>query len=437
MCNALINVKYVYNKNRERIFEGGSDLIVEKIKFIHCADLHLDSPFVGLQYMPKHIFKRIQESTFIALNKMVDAAISKKVDFVIISGDLFDGEDRSIKAQARLRKQMERLQEEKIEVFIIHGNHDHLGGTWTTIDMPENVHIFSSDFERKEFISVNGVKVHLYGFSYPERHVKERKIDVYKKESGADYHIGILHGHCEGGSILHQPYAPFSIRDLLEKNMDYWALGHIHKQQILHNDPYIVYPGNIQGRNRKEEKEKGCFAVTLSKHETTLQFIETSDIIWETLTISAEGISYLNDLYMKCKDGIETIRQKGKAILFQLGFEHIDKLEEKALEKITNGEFLEILQDGEEQEGSFVWTYQIKLLNERDRAFPNADHPLFKKELDFSLKEFEKNDVFEQAISELFSHVQSSRYLLKLSSDEKTELLNEANIMVSQWLSLR
>ncbi|MBS4171883.1 DNA repair exonuclease [Bacillus sp. FJAT-49736] len=402
---------------------------MENITFIHCADLHLDSPFVGLQYMPKEIFNRIQESTFTAFTKVVDAAISQNVDFVIISGDLYDGEDRSIKAQARLRKQLERLANEKIEVYIVHGNHDHLGGVWTTIEMPDNAHIFSANVEMMEYISKTGVKVHLYGFSYPEKHVRERRIDLYNKIPGADLDIGILHGHCEGGSSIHQTYALFSIRDLLEKDMDYWALGHIHKRQILHQDPYIVYPGNIQGRSLKEQSMKGCYAVTLSKNEASLNFIETSDIIWESITISARGITYFHDLFTKCKEAIEAIRKQNQATLLQVDIQDTEHLEATAHGKITNGELLEILQDGETEEDQFVWTYRLKL-NEYNAGILN-DHQMFKKELGITIKELEQSEVFEEALGELFSHIKSNRYLEKISSEEKKEIVDEAE----QWLT--
>lgn len=236
---------------------------MEEIRFIHTADLHLDSPFLGLSHIPKKVFSRIQESTFIAFERVIDAALERAVDFIVVVGDLFDGEDRSIKAQARLRRQLERLNEAEITAFISYGNHDHLAGNWLTLDMPNNVHIFNDEVETVLFTAENGVKVHLYGFSYPERHVFERKVKTYQKKDGADLHIGLLHGQCDGASTLHQPYAPFSIRELLQKEMNYWALGHIHQTQILHTDPYIVYPGNIQGRHRKEAGKKAVMRSSL------------------------------------------------------------------------------------------------------------------------------------------------------------------------------
>lgn len=407
--------------------------MMKKIRFIHTADLHLDSPFKGLQYLPKSIFKRIQESTFSAFTKIVDSAISMNVDFVLICGDLYDGEDRSIKAQARLRRQMERLQTAGIEAFVLYGNHDHLGGNWTTIEMPPNVHLFSSEVEMKSYISKDGVKVHIYGFSYPERHVKEKRINDYKKIDGADLHIGMLHGHCEGSSTAHQPYAPFSISDLIEKKLDYWALGHIHKQQVLHTEhnPYIVYPGNIQGRHKKESGKKGCLAVELSENETMFEQIETADIIWENLILDATSIKTFSDLYGVCKKEIENLRLPTQGMLLQIEIENIDGLEKNALNKIRNGELLEVLQDGEEYEDSFVWTYRVDYL---DNNSVTEVESAFKQELEVTIAELNRVEVFDEATTDLFGHILSSRYLDTLSEEEKKELIHEAEQMVYELL---
>ncbi|WP_262421881.1 metallophosphoesterase family protein [Bacillus aquiflavi] len=234
---------------------------MKKTTFIHTADLHLDSPMIGLSGLPNHIFKRVRESTFKAFKAVTDEAIRRHVDFIIFAGDLFDGEDRSIRAQAHFRNEMERLGQHGIQAFVIHGNHDHLNGSWHHLSMPGNVHVFTHHVEYKAFQNESGAVVYLYGFSYPERHIYDDMTPYYQKALGADFHIGILHGHNEGGSE-HSRYAPFKVNNLLHKEFHYWALGHIHKRTILHDEPYIVYPGNIQGRNRSELGMKGCYAVT-------------------------------------------------------------------------------------------------------------------------------------------------------------------------------
>jgi DNA repair exonuclease SbcCD nuclease subunit len=130
----------IYNYN---LGENERSEMMKQISFIHAADLHLDSPMVGLSYLPKEIFDVLKESTFTALTTLVQAAIQHQVDFVILAGDLFDEQDRSVRAQIKLRKEMERLKSYGIQVYVVHGNHDHLNGDWVHLAMPDNVHIFS------------------------------------------------------------------------------------------------------------------------------------------------------------------------------------------------------------------------------------------------------------------------------------------------------
>jgi exonuclease SbcD len=407
---------------------------VKQIRFIHAADLHLDSPYAGLRQLPKSIFKRVQESTFRSLEKMVEFAIRARVDFMLISGDLYDGEDRSIKAQARLRKQMERLFEHHIEVYLLHGNHDHLSGTWTTIDMPENVHIFSAETEMKEGRTKEGAKVHLYGFSYPERHVWEKVIDTYPQAEGADFHIGLLHGQLEGGSAEHQPYAPFTIPDLFEKGMDYWALGHIHKRQILHEDPYIVYSGNIQGRNRKESGPKGCYLVAITEETASLQFVETSDIVWESANINIHGINDFSALYLECRELLEKKRLNEQGVLLKIELHDDGSMDEESVQKVKNGELLEVLQDGEEEEDDFVWVYDVEWQRNDLRQNIGQDRS-FQKEISRTQENLLERGPFEDALGELYLQRYASRYLEGITEDEQKQLLNEALELISFYIA--
>lgn len=409
---------------------------MRKITFIHAADLHLDSPFTGTRDLPRSLFQRVQESTFSALDTLITAALEHQVDFVLLCGDLFDGEDRSIKAQARLRRQLERLMEANIKVFLLHGNHDHLSGTWTTIEMPDNVQLFSSKVEKKEYIKKDGTKVHLYGFSYEDRHVMERKIDDYEKIGDAHFHIGMLHGHCEGGSALHQPYAPFSLRDLLGKEMDYWALGHIHKSQILHRDPVVAYAGNTQGRNSKEADEKGCYIVSLSDYgHTDITFIETADIIWKSITISLQDVRSFSQLYLICEQMLDEVRREEQGIFLKIILHHGEQLFPEAVNKYENGELKEALQDGEEEERAFVWTYAIEMKNNHSEIMNDLRMDRFGIELEKSIVDLaEDADVFEEAIASLYTHIYGSRYLDPLTNEEKDALREKAKYLLFQYL---
>ncbi|MDQ0214747.1 DNA repair exonuclease SbcCD nuclease subunit [Oikeobacillus pervagus] len=391
---------------------------MKNIHFIHCADLHLDSPFLGLQHLPKELFKRIQESTFRSFENIVNEAIERKVDFLLISGDLYDGEDRSIKAQARFRKQMERLYEVHIPVYMIHGNHDHLSGQWITIEMPDNVHLFSSQVESKLF-QKGDTTVKLYGFSYEERHIWEKKIQYYQKQEEADFHIGLLHGSMEGGETAHQPYSPFTIHELVSKGFDYWALGHIHQQQVIHKDPFIVYPGNIQGRYRKERGQKGCYEISLSEYGAELNFIETCDIVWEKVKISLTSDQTFHSFFIQCEEIMNQYRKSHQGVLLEIVLENVQ--DQEILKKILSDEMIELLTDGEEHEDSFVWVYQIQIQSQQ--KLENFYHPFF-NEFERQLESLTADD-WEEALS-LYFHPKARRFLSPLTVEEKIHFLEES-----------
>jgi DNA repair protein SbcD/Mre11 len=404
---------------------------MKQVKFLHTADLHLDSPMVGLRHLPKAIFHRLQESTFKALSNMMDEAIKQKVDFIVMAGDLYDGEDRSIRAQAFLRNEMARVAEKGIKVYAIHGNHDHLGAQSVSIDFPDNVHFFNSKVETAVYRKDDGTLVHLYGFSYPERHVLERWIEKYPSGNGADFHIGLLHGHFEGTSD-HGKYAPFRLSDLIDKGYDYWALGHIHKKSFLSEQPYIVYPGNPQGRNRKELGDKGAYIVNLTESGSEVSFIETADVIWDEAVIDAKDAAGFNDIYERCLAAIEGNRRDGKGVLLDIRIERLDSELADVMDKIETGEMLELLQEMEKGEDSFVWIHKLHFSGEvvvdRGNLIKQSD---FYEEL---FKTIDQYDHLNEPLSPLFQHSQARRHLTVLSESEREQLVREAEHLLLQQL---
>lgn len=402
---------------------------MKEIRFIHAADLHLDSPMVGLKHFPDRMFKRLQESTFQALEKIITRAIAENVDFVIFAGDIFDIQDRSIRAQSRFRKEMEKLQKKGIPSFVVHGNHDHLSGTWAHLNLPSNVEVFGPEVEMKPFYSNSGTVVHLYGFSYLERHVHDRKIEEYEKVPNADFHIGILHGNLEG-SMEHGNYAPFQLKDLYNKEFDYWALGHIHKRSILSEEPPIVYPGNIQGRNKKELGIKGCYLVEMSESGSQLTFVETSDVIWETIEIDATSLATFDDLYRACVQSLDHHREVGKGKLVYLVVNNLTL--NSSLSNHTMNELIEALQEMEAEEESFVWPYDISLVEvitwNRSELSANTDfyHELF--QVVDSIKDV------EDIVHPLYKHSLGRKYLSELTEDDVSSLKKEAEMILLQQL---
>lgn len=404
---------------------------MKQVKFLHTADLHLDSPMVGLRHLPKSIFHRLQESTFKTLKNITNAAIKHEVDFVVIAGDLYDGEDRSIRAQAVLRNEMNRLAENGIKVYAIHGNHDHLGGNSIQLEFPENVYFFKDQLEIAAFRKNDGTLVHLYGFSYPKRHVTERWIDKYERSDGADFHIGLLHGHFEGASD-HGKYAPFRLSELLDKGYDYWALGHIHKRTLLSQQPHVVYPGNPQGRHRKELGDKGAYIVTLTETSSDIMFFETADVIWEDMVIDGKNASSFNEVYESCLAAIDEKRREGKGLLLDIHIDQLNSSLTEVKEKIDNGELLELLQDAEKAEESFVWVHRLAYTE--NIAFDRAS---LIKQSDFYEELFDTIKTYDQlniALSQLYQHSQARRHLGELAEKEKEQLVRDAEKVLFQLL---
>ncbi|CAM3178870.1 DNA repair exonuclease [Filibacter tadaridae] len=331
---------------------------MSSIRFIHTADLHLDSPFKGMTGLPAERLHALRESTFTAFSNLIEYALKSKPDFVLIVGDIYDGENRSLRAQKKFHDGMEKLNTIGIPVFITHGNHDHLAGRWTRFSLPSNVHVFDGNVKEAQ-LRVNNQEVSIYGFSYKERHVHEAIIEHYPVAGNQNsYHIGMLHGSLAGDQT-HDVYAPFTKTELLEKHYDYWALGHIHLRQSLHAEPPIVYPGNLQGRHRNESGEKGFYEVELSKTGASLQFIPSSAIVFERIEVSCGGISHANEWLAACTDVVDTYRTRFGSCIVELTMTDVGYEAAELFGQSTEAEWLEVLREGLDDQESFIWIQKI------------------------------------------------------------------------------
>lgn len=405
---------------------------MKEIRFIHTADLHLDTPFRGLMTLPKDLYEKIENSTFIAFENVVQTAIKEQCDFIIIVGDLYDVANRSLRAQSFMKKQCQKLLQYEIDVFIVHGNHDHLSGNWTTFTWPTNVYFFSDEVECKAIQTKSGAIVHLYGFSYPKRDVYENIVPYYKKIDPADFHIGILHGQVEGASN-HAPYAPFQVSELVEKQFDYWALGHIHTYMRL--DPTIYYPGNIQGRHIKETGEKGCLLVTLSEwmDEPNVEFKPTASIIWEKLYVSIEEIETVEQLRHQIEEQLAEIAKEAHFVLCHLQFCGHGLLHSFLSDKDEVHEFLAIINE------EVQFNYDVWIVNYENDTIPLIDREFYKQKDDFIgdlLKVSDRYQVDDQEkiFQDLFKHRRAKKYLENFSEKEFNQIKNDAELTILSFL---
>ncbi|EAE1483920.1 metallophosphoesterase family protein [Listeria monocytogenes] len=404
---------------------------MKEIQFLHMADLHLDSPFIGLSTLPQPLFSAMQESTFQSLERITTVAIKEAVDFVLIAGDIYDSEDQSVRAQARFAKEMKRLEAANIPVFMIHGNHDFIEKHKEKLALPSNVHVFSEQVEVMSHKTTTGVSVNIYGFSYNERHIRSSRVGEYKIQGDADFHIALLHGSEVSSSEEHDVYAPFRVQEISRKGFDYWALGHIHKRQLLAESPSIYYPGNIQGRNRKESGEKGASIITLSEASTTIDFIGTSPIIWEEAVITLPENSEINAFYRETTKLLESYQGRSHSYFLHI----IVKMENK--QKIDTNDWLQMLQEEVEiTDNTFVWVHKLttEITNQSNSQTWYESH-LAGEEIKHSFETLQDESAFYQAVEALYLESGVSRYLDDLSEIDRERLLHDALMELGRTLA--
>ncbi len=257
------------------------------IKFIHAADIHLDSPLRGLARYEGAPAERLRRATRDALEELVRVAVDEEVHFVVIAGDVFDGDWRDYNTGLFFARQMSRLREKEIRVFLLAGNHDAASSITKKLRMPDNVRKFPTGKPRTFLMKDIGAAIHGQGFARPD--VTDNLAAGYPDAREEYYNIGVLHTACDGREG-HAPYAPCKIDDLKMKNYDYWALGHIHHREVLSESPWIVYPGNIQGRHVKETGKKGCTLVIVEDGgETTVEHRSLDVVRWARLSVDVAG----------------------------------------------------------------------------------------------------------------------------------------------------
>lgn len=298
---------------------------MEAFRFLHAADLHLDTPFSGMSGVPDRLRGFLRESTFAAFDRLVRLAVEEAVDFVVISGDIYDASDSSLRAQLRLREGWDKLGKHGIPVYLIRGNHDPLSGRRLRLALPGHVTEFGPRAQ-----SVTAVRRRdgepvavLTGVSYPAPAVHDNLALQYRREPGSSlYHIGLLHGNVDGQEG-HDAYAPCSLRDLQASGYDYWALGHIHKRQILCESPWVVYPGNIQGRSLKETGPKGCYLVEVAENgEAQLSFRRLDQVLWLESKLAIDGLATEEAWKASVEERLDELREAepGRITVVRLTF---------------------------------------------------------------------------------------------------------------------
>jgi DNA repair exonuclease SbcCD nuclease subunit len=255
-------------------------------RFLHAADLHLDSPLIGLSVKSPEFAKRVETASRQAFDNLVRLALEEQCRFVVLPGDVFDRDLRNYQTGLYFLAGMKRLAGAGIDVFLVLGNHDAGNRFADRLAFSANVHLFSKRHAETRVLEDVGVAIH--GRSFPKWDTEENLARDYPGAVPGMFNIGVLHTACVGSEGAHAPYAPCTIEQLANHGYDYWALGHVHGFAVLKEAPHIVYSGNLQGRDPRETGAKGAVLVTVDDGRVSLVEHRALDVVrWAAVTMDA------------------------------------------------------------------------------------------------------------------------------------------------------
>ena len=409
---------------------------MERLRFAHAADLHIDSPFRGLMESNPVIAERLREATHIAFRNLIKLCIDEKVDFLVVAGDVYDGADRTPRSQIRFRDGLAELAQAGIGSFVVHGNHDPLDGQFSSITWPDKVHIFG-DNPSWQTATRNGEPIaDIQGVSYRRRVVTDNLALQFSPPRDSDlFTVGILHCNV-GGMTGHDNYAPCTIADLSSVGLDYWALGHIHTRQTLKEErPAIVYPGNTQGRDPNESGSHGCILVDVSPDGSThMEFRELDVVRWESIELSIDNIGGIDAFYDRMSAGLDNLRNEGggRDIICRLRITGRGPLHDELKRAGSLDGLLEDIRSSQFSDSPWVWVERAI-----NQTRPDLDLVSRSGQDDFlgsvlkRAAEAETKD-FIDALSEVFSEGRDG--LLLPDEDEIKGLIMEAEWLLAERL---
>lgn len=273
------------------------------VRFVHAADLHVDSPLRGLDRYDGAPVARLRGATRRALENLVAMCIEERAAFLLLAGDVFDGAWKDYSTGLFFVAQMARLREAGIPVVLVRGNHDAQSTVAKALRLPDNVRELSH--KKPESFGVPGTNVVVHGQSFATRVTTDDLAARYPDRAAGALNIGLLHTSVDGREG-HEPYAPTSVAAMRSKGYDYWALGHVHAREVLSEDPFIVFPGNLQGRHARETGPKGASLVTVEDgHLASVEHRALDVVRWELVEVDVSSAGDPIDVVDQVKAELE------------------------------------------------------------------------------------------------------------------------------------
>jgi len=319
-------------------------------RILHCSDLHLDSPFIGVQQLDPETAELLRNSTFNAFRRLVDAAIENSVDLLTVGGDVYDSADHGLHSLVLFNDQLRRLSAVGIPCCIVAGNHDPLKKRRLGANLPDTCFLFGDKPSIVSLKTKAGQQLNVYGVSYGFSSVTDnlamKLTDLY--EEGEGINIALLHCNA-GGATSHEDYAPCSINELKKAPFDAWLLGHVHERKVLSEAaPLILYPGNIQGLHIREAGKRGGYLISF--HETgapQIDFLPVSQVLWQTGETQIDGLEDLDALVERIDQDFENLIRSDTEVDAWVVRWNISGqgILQKEIDKMGTGHLMEILQE--------------------------------------------------------------------------------------------
>ena len=288
------------------------------MRIVHAADLHIDSPLRGLPPYEGAPLTAVREAPRRACERLVAYCIESKASLLLLAGDLYDGDWRDFSTGLFFANEMSRLREAGVRVAVVFGNHDAESVITRRLDPPSNVKGLSS--KRPETIVYEDLGVAVHGRSFPAKVVTDDLSRDYPEPVAGLFNIGLLHT-CAEGRPGHDAYAPCNVEALRARGYDYWALGHVHQREVLSRDPWIVFPGNLQGRHVRETGAKGATVVEVDNGRIeSVEHVPLDVVRWAECTVTMDEGTTVADVIDSARAELsaELERAEGRVLAARL-----------------------------------------------------------------------------------------------------------------------
>ncbi|MCY4417556.1 MAG: DNA repair exonuclease [Chloroflexi bacterium] len=411
------------------------------LRYIHAADLHLDSPFTGIRAAaPENVAQTLYSATFDSYRNIIDLCISERVDALLVAGDIYDGADRSLRAQQAFIDGLRSLDAAGIRSFVCHGNHDPLDGWEARLAYPDGCHRFGSEFAAVPIFPDEPERALVYGISYPTRDVYDNLVSQLGEVDESAFTIGLLHANV-GGNTDHALYAPCTLDDLAQSGIDYWALGHVHTRQVLRErTPTVVYPGNPQGRHPNETGARGVYLVEVDDTGNVgLEFRPTDTVRWERINIDISALETEQDLLNEIDDAMQNLLDgaEGRSVVVRMTLTGRGEVNQFLRQAGAAEQLLASINDQWAERLPFVWCERIE-----DETAAAIDRDALRSGEDFLAEVLrtadqirEDPETLQDGLAELYQHRRFRQHLANLTEAEIAALLDEAEALAVNLLA--